>query len=122
MGKWVADEVLDGALAVLAGADLMLALPGQPADYAGAVASQLAAAPLAAGDFSFSAGDVSGRKVAVSAKAGLSVLQEGSASHVALADSANARLLYVTTCPARQLPAGGSVNFDTWTVEIGAPL
>ena len=38
MAKWVAGSVLDGALQVIAGANRMVALGAQPADYAAAVA------------------------------------------------------------------------------------
>lgn len=122
MGKWVAGTVLDGALQVISSATRMVALSGQPADYSAAVAGVLADATLAAGDFSLSPGDVSGRKVVVAAKPGVSVVAEGTANHVALLDAAGARLLYVTTCPPQALPVGGTVNFAAWAVEIAAPL
>lgn len=122
MGKWVASDVLDGALQVIAGANLMVALPSQPANFAEAFASRLAEAALTGADFALGAGDVSGRKIEVLAKASIAVLAGGLANHVALLDSAGSRLLYVTTCPAQSLPLGGTVNFDRWTVEIGAPV
>jgi hypothetical protein len=122
MGKWVASDVLDGALQVIAGATRMVALPAAPGTYSAAVSGKLAEVPLGAGDFSFSAGDVSGRKVMVAAKGSVPVTTGGTATHVALVDTAGARLLYVTTCPDQQLVAGGEVNFDGWSVEIGAPL
>lgn len=122
MGKWVAGDVLDGALQVITGATRMVALAGQPTDYASALSGSLANVTLAAGDFALAEGDVSGRKVSVAAKAGVSVVAAGTADHVALLDSAGSRLLYVTTCPSQTLPLGGSVNFAGWTVEIAAPL
>jgi hypothetical protein len=122
MGKWVANEVLDSALQVISGATRMVALAGQPANYAAAWAGRLAEATLGSGDFAVAAGDVSGRKVQVAAKSGVPVVAAGTADHVALLDTAGSRLIYVTTCPARALAAGGSVNFDGWSVEIGAPL
>jgi hypothetical protein len=122
MGKWVASDVLDGALQVIAGANLMVALPSQPASYAEAFAGRLAEAVLTSADFAVGAGDVSGRKIEVLAQSSIMVLSAGLASHVALLDSAGSRLLYVTTCPTQSLPLGGTVNFDRWTVEIGAPV
>lgn len=122
MGKWVASQVLDGALAVIAGADRMLAVIGQPTDYAGAWNGRLAEAALGAADFETSAGASSGRRLAVAGKLGIEVNAAGTADHVALVDSVAGRLLYVTTCPQQQLVLGGTVNFDGWTVEIGAPL
>lgn len=122
MGKFVADQVLDGALGVIAAADRMLALSGQPSTYAAAQAGKLAEAALGAGDFGVGAGTSSGRRVAIAAKAGAAVAAAGTADHVALVDTAGARLLYVTTCPAQALAIGGTVDFEGWTVEIGAPL
>lgn len=122
MGKWVANEVLDGALGVIASATRMLAVTGQPSTFAAAMAGRLAEAVMSPGDFTLSAGDVSGRKVTVAPKSNVAVTAAGSADHVALVDTVGSRLLYVTTCPAQALPAGGTVNFASWSVEIGAPV
>ena len=122
MAKWVSSSVLDGALAVVSQATRMVALADQPASYADAVAGSLAEVTLVPADFSVGPGSTSGRRVAIAAKAGVSVAAAGMANHVALIDSVLERLLYVTTCPAQALPAGGTVNFDTWSVEIGDPV
>lgn len=122
MGKWVADEVLDGALEVIAAANCMVALAGQPADFAAAWSGRLAEAPLSPADFAILGGEASGRRIEVAAKEDLEVAADGVADHVALIDIGGSRLLYVTTCPPQTLSADGSVSFDGWTVEIGAPL
>jgi hypothetical protein len=122
MGKWVADQVLDGALQVIAGADRLYALAGQPLNFSMADSGKLAEAMLTLGDFAVAAGDVSGRKVTVAGKAGVQVTATATADHVALVDTQNSRLLYVTTCPPQALAAGGTVTFDAWAVEIGAPV
>ena len=49
----------------------MVALNGQPADYAAANAGRLAESALTTADFTIAAGDISGRKVTVAAKSGL---------------------------------------------------
>lgn len=121
MGKWVADQVLDGALALIASADRTVALESQPASFAAAWSGRLAETSLSPTDFAIGPGDVSGRKITVAAKSGAAVLTPGSATHVALLDTVGSRLLYVTTCPSQALAMGGTVNFDSWTVEIGAP-
>lgn len=121
MGKWVAGEVLDGALAVIAAADRMVAVAGQPASYADAWSGRMAEASLASGDFSLQPGVGGGRRLAIAGKAGVAVVTPGTTDHVALLDSATSRLLYVTTCPAQALAAGGTVSFDPWSVEIGGP-
>jgi hypothetical protein len=122
MPKAASVDVLDGSLNVVRGATRMVALNGQPATYSGAFAGRLAEATLATGDFVLAAGDVSGRKVTIAAKSGLSVLAAGTADHIALLDVAGSRLLYVTTCPAQALPAGGTVSIASWSIEIAAPV
>jgi len=122
MAKFASDFVLDGSLEVVRQANRLVALAGQPASYAAADSGALAEAALVPGDFTISNGDVSGRKVAVAAKLGLTVLSAGTADHVALLDSVGGRLLYVTTCPAQLLPSGGTVNIAGWDVEIGDPV
>jgi hypothetical protein len=121
MGKWVSAAVLDGALTVVSGATRMLALAGQPASYAAALSGRLAEAVLAPGDFSFTPGNVSGRKVDVAAKADVPVTASGTADHVALVDAVSETLIYVTTCPAQALVSGGTVNFGPWSIEFGDP-
>ncbi len=122
MAKWASNEVMDAALAVVAAATRMLAVAGQPASYAAAWAGRLAEASVGAGDFAVGAGDASGRKVAVAPKDGAAVMAASTADHVALVDHVGGRLIYVTTCPAQALPMGGTVNFQGWSVEIGAPV
>ena len=121
MGKWVAGEVLDGALQVIADADRMLAVTGQPASFQAAISGKLAEATMGAADYAMQAGAGSGRRIAVAGKAGVAVTGSGIADHIALVDMAAGKLLYVTTCPATSLAVGGTVSFDGWTVEIGAP-
>ncbi len=122
MPKFASNDVLDGSLIVAAAATRMVAVNGQPANFAMADTGKLAEATLSGADFSFAAGDVSGRKVTVAAKSGLSVLAAGTADHVALLDVAGSRLLYVTTCPSQALVAGGTVSIASWAIEVGAPV
>ena len=122
MAKFVQASVLDGALNIVAGATRMVALSGQPATYAAADTGRLAEAALTGADFALAAGDVSGRKVSVAAKSGLTVVTAGTADHIALLNAATSTLLYVTTCPAQALPAGGTVSIGAWSVEIEAPV
>ena len=122
MGKFANTDVLDGALNIVRTATKMVALSGQPATYAAADSAKLCEAVLAVGDYALAAGDVSGRKVTVAAKNNLAVIAAGTADHVALLDPATSRLLYVTTCPAQALAAGGTVSFAAWSVEVGAPV
>ena len=120
MSKFASNDVLDGSLLVASGATRMVAVNGQPTSYAAANSGRLAEAALNGGDFAVAPGDVSGRKVTVAAKSGLAVVAAGTADHVALLDAS--RLLYVTTCPAQALVAGGTVSIAAWSIEIGAPV
>lgn len=122
MAKFASNEVLDAALAVVAGANRMLLLAGQPASYAAAMAGALADATMLAGDFNLAAGSGGARRLSVAARAGLVAQAAGTADHVALVDEVGQRLLYVTTCPDQPLIAGRSLQVASWQVEIGAPL
>ncbi len=122
MPKFASNDVINGSLAVVAGATRMVALNGQPASYAAADAGKLVEVTLAAGDFTLAPGDLSGRKVSVAAKASLAVITAGTADHIALLDVAGSRLLYVTTCPSQALVSGGLVSIAGWSIEIGAPV
>lgn len=121
MGKYIDPTVLDAALNQLTTATVMVATSGQPASYAAANAGKLAEAPLTPADFTLAAGDVSGRKVTVAAKANVSVTAAGTADHISLLDPANSRLLYTTVCPSQSLPTGGTVSFAAWAVEVNDP-
>lgn len=121
MGKWVSADVLDQALVMISGASRMMAVVGQPADYAAATAGSLA--DIAVGPDDFALGDANGgRRVLVAAKDAVPVVVAGTVDHVALVHDATQRLLYVTTCDAQLLEAGSAVNIDGWSVEIGAPV
>ena len=122
MAKFASNDVMDAALAVVASANRLVVLAGQPGSYAAADSGRLAEAPVASADFATGAASNGGRRLSVAAKAGLTALANGTADHVALLDETGQRLLYVTTCPAQALVAGGSITVAAWQVEIGAPL
>ena len=122
MPKFASNDVIDGSLNIVAAATRMVAINGQPASFAAAEAGKLVQVDLVPGDFTLAAGDVSGRKVTIAAKASLAVITAGTADHIALIDVAGSRLLYVTTCPSQALVSGGLVSIATWAIEIGAPV
>lgn len=122
MAKFASNEVLDAALAVVAGANRMLLLAGQPASYAAATAAALAQTAMTPADFSLGAGAGGTRRLTVAARAGLVAQVAGTADHVALVDQAGQRLIYVTTCADLPVMAGRGVDVASWRVEIGAPL
>ncbi len=122
MSKFASTDVLDGSLNIVRAATRMVAVSGQPTTYAQADSGRLAEGALVTADFAIGIGDISGRKVTIAAKSGLSVVAAGTADHVALLDGTTSRLLYVTTCPAQALALGGTVSIASWSVEVGAPV
>jgi hypothetical protein len=122
MAKFASNDVLDAALAVVAGANLMVVTQGQPASFAAAQAGALAEVAVGPADFAVAAGSNGGRRLNVAERAGLVARAGGTADHVALLDTGGQRLLYVTTCPAQALLAGSSLRVAAWQVEVGAPI
>lgn len=122
MARFAGRPVLDAGLDVLAGADRLLVLEGQPANLAAALAAPLAAAALMPSDFGKVDVAGGGRQLTVAAQAALVALANGTADHVALIDSPGGRLLYVTTCPPQPILAGAAVNVAAWTVVASPPV
>lgn len=125
MGKSVHNDVLDGALNIIKNnCTRQVVCSAEPTTYAEANATYaLADVTMASGDFTNADGDVSGRKTTVAAKSGVLIDTSGTATHVALLDVTNSKLLYVTTCTSQALTANGSntVNIPAWDIEIEDP-
>jgi hypothetical protein len=122
MAKYCSDDVLDAALTYLkTNCDKMVACSSLPANYAGVAAVTLADAAMASGDFTIADGDTSGRKLTVAEKTGEEVDANGSATHVALVDTANSKLLYVTEATPQVLTEGNPLTFQSWDIEIADP-
>jgi hypothetical protein len=123
MAKAVHDDVLDGAHDIIRNnCTRMVACSAQPTTYTeGNSTYALADVTMASGDFTKANGDVSGRKLTVAAKSGVTVDTSGSATHIALLDVTNSKLLYVTTCTTQALTSGNTVNFPAWDIEIADP-
>jgi len=122
MSKFCSNPVFDAALAKVSTATRMIAMSGQPATYAAADGGRLSEAAVVPADFTIANGDISGRKVTVAAKSGLAVIAAGTVDHVALLDPTTSSLLYVTTCPAQAIVAGGTVSLASWQIEINQPV
>lgn len=71
-------------------------------------------------ELTLAAGDTSGRKMTVSAKAGMPVTNTGTGNHVAICDATN--VLFVTTCTSQAVSAGGTADVGSWKDEIAAPV
>lgn len=122
MARFAGRPVLDAGLDILAAADRLLVLAGQPADLAAALAAPLAEAVLLPAHFAKADAAGGGRQLAVAAQDGLVAMANGTADHVALVDGAGGRLLYVTTCPPQPVLAGAALNVAAWTVVASPPV
>jgi hypothetical protein len=134
MAKRVNPNVLDAALNVLktgitgtGPCNEQVVCSSEPTTYTEAHTTfMLATVAMASGDFTLANGATGGntpRKITMGAKSGITIGTSGTATHVALTDTANSALLLVTTCTSQALVANGSntVSIPSWTDEIGAP-
>jgi hypothetical protein len=121
MAKFTHDTVLEAALAKVATATRMTVTNGQPANFAGIAAILRASAAVTPGvngsSFGpYADGDVSGRKIAVLAKSGISVSASGTADHVNLDDGTT--LLHCTTFTSQSVTSGNTINVASYDVEF----
>lgn len=121
MGKKVPDPVMDAAFDYVDLANIQHICSAEPATYAGIAAVSLGSVAMTPGtDFTKAAGDVSGRKVTVAAKSGVSVTATGTATHLVLALSSDTTLRLITTCTSQALTSGNTANIPAWKYEIAA--
>ena len=66
-------------------------------------------------------GTTSGRKLIVDDASHIPISVTGIANHVALCDTVNLKLLYVTTCDTQTLTFGNTVTIPHWNIEIADP-
>lgn len=123
MAKWANDLFMDAALDwILNNVNKMTACQGQPTTFTeGNATNALADVAMTSGDFTKANGDTSGRKLTVGAKNDVLIDASGNADHVALLDTVNSILAYVTTCTTQALVGGSNVSFPAWDIEIGDP-
>jgi hypothetical protein len=118
MPKNMTNAMYDGGLDKQATCNRLTVLSGEPTSMADITTNmRLASVALVGGDFTKAAGDVSGRKVTVAQKTGLSITATGTATHVAVDDGTD---WVVTTCTSQALTAGGTVTVPAWKREISA--
>lgn len=124
MAKFAHDDVLDGSPNVVKNnATRICVCSAQPTTYTEAITTyMLAIKTITSADFTGPAnGDTSGRKLTSNAHSGVSITNSGTATHVALCDSANSKLLYVTTNTSHALIAGNTTNIPAWDIEFADP-
>lgn len=127
MAKSVNPNMLDAALDYLADNGTRMDICAtEPTTYTEATSTNsLGNTTLVAGDgngdYTVAAGDVSGRKVTISAQTGISVTSSGTADHVAITDGTS-ELIYVTTLSSGQsVTSGNTADVEAWDVEIEDP-
>jgi hypothetical protein len=124
MAKFASAKFLDGGPnTVKASADTITytLCSGQPTTRTEAVTTLMLASTTLnkTTEVTLANGDVSGRKMTISAKSAVSVTNTGTGNHVAVCDATD--LLYVTTTASQAVSAGGTVDIGSWKAEIAAP-
>lgn len=123
MGKIAHDDVLDGSLNIIKNnATRVCVCSTQPTTYAEAITTyKLAIKTISSSDFTGPADDTSGRKLTSVQHSAITVDASGDAQHIAYCDSANSKLLLVTTCTLQTLTAGNTVTIPAWKDNIQDP-
>jgi len=114
--------VLDAALDGVAASNIQHICSAQPANYAGIAAVSLGSISMTpVSNYTKATVDVSGRKVTVAAKTGVSVTTTGTATHLVLALTTDSTMRFVTTCASQAVTAGGTVDIPAWQWEVQNP-
>jgi hypothetical protein len=121
MGKYAPSAMMDGSLDYVRNSNLMIACSTQPTTYDQAFTTyKIASVPISSGSFT-KADATSGRKLVLVQKPLVDLVASGSATHVALVDTVDSVLRYVTTCTTKYLIAGGVTYFPEWEINVQAP-
>lgn len=122
MGKQAPDATIDAMFLYVDDCNIVHVCSAEPANYAGIAAVSLASTAMTpTTDFTKANGDTSGRKCTMAAKSGVSVSASGTATHIAIANTSDSTLRYVTTCTSQALTSGNTVNIPAWKIEVGDP-
>ncbi len=123
MAKYVHDDVLDAALNYIANnGNKMVACSAQPTNYTEANSTYaLADVAMTSGDYTIANGTTSGRKFTTAAKSAVTVDATGTITHIAIIDTVNSKLLFVTTTTSQAVTAGNTITIPAWKDEIADP-
>jgi hypothetical protein len=127
MTRFAADAVYDAALEhIKDNCDLQTFCVGAPATYAEAVngpgssGKMLVARAMLSTDFAIADHPSGGRGLTVAAKTD-SVSNAGIGNHVALVDTVNSVLLWVTEAGEQEVVVGRPFEFPSWVIRIPDP-
>lgn len=122
MAGFLADRVYDSGLTILdTEANVLYICSAQPANFAG-IAAVLLGTKTSLSIGSPGAGTPDGRKVTVAAFTDGSVSAGGTASHYAIADTVNSRLLATDALDATQVVTNGNTfSLPAFDIRIPAP-
>lgn len=129
MAKFIADLVMDAALAYIAdNGDKIAVCSMQPTTYTElSVTYMLALHAMTVGDgngdYTIADGDVSGRKLTMTAQSTISITNTGTAQHVAIGkSSATTNVLLVATLTSSQaLTSGNDVSIPAFKYTLPDP-
>lgn len=124
MGKSIHNDVLDQSLNYIKNNATRLAVcSAEPTTYTEAITTyKLADVDIDSSDFTGpSDGDVSGRKIRINAQGDVPVDSSGTATHIALVDVTNTKLLLVTTCTSQAIVASSTVDVPAFDYELPDP-
>lgn len=121
--KLATDDTIDGMLTYLAETayKVYVVTTGAVTTYSNISSCDLTTGhTLTSADFSFAAGDTSGRKITIAEQSSLNVSTSGTAGGLAVVSSGNA-LMFVTTVTTQALTSGNTVTIPAWDIEINDP-
>ncbi len=118
------DRVMDNGLTVLdTEANRLHLCTSEPTTFAGAATASLGNFTLAAGDITLGAGSPNGRQANVLALSGANATATGTASHYAITDTVNSRLLATSSLSATQsITSGNPITTTAFNIRIPAAV
>lgn len=123
MARRAANEFFSGGFnGIRDNVDEMHFCSQEPADYSAATTTDsLGSVSMVPGDFIEAEGDVSGRRLRVAEKT-ITGSNDGIGDHIALVDTTNEILYYVTPATPVSITNGVDQDFAAWNIEIADPV
>lgn len=126
MAKAMTDAMIEGGLTKRGTCTRLTALTAQPASITditntpsdGTPGYKLATTTIAGGDFTIANGDTSGRKSTLAQKSGITVVADGTITHVSIDDGTDWE---VTTCASLAVANGNTITIGSHKREIPDP-